>query len=96
MRLPWDIPIYSCVFTLSNVLYTPNHTVIKGGAEVKGVFVSPTPELIRGDVEAWAKEAGVSCERIAGYWIGKQGVDIAAGAPPRKGEKILYSMHGGA
>ena len=34
--------------------------------------------------------------RIPGYWFEKKGVDIAIGTPPRPGEKVLYSLHGGA
>ncbi|KIP05956.1 hypothetical protein PHLGIDRAFT_479688 [Phlebiopsis gigantea 11061_1 CR5-6] len=75
---------------------TPNHTAIQEGPGVKAVWVSPVPNLIKGDVAKWAEEAGVQSERIPGYWFEQKGLDIPVGAPPRAGEKIIYSLHGGA
>ena len=63
---------------------------------MKAVWIPPTPHLIRGDVEKWAQSQGVGCERIPGYWFEKKGLDIPTSAPPRPGEKIIYSFHGGA
>lgn len=79
----------------STELVTPNHTAITGGANVKGVYIPPTPHLTRGDVERWANEAGVSSERIIGYWLEKKGVDIPINAPPRPDEKVILSFHAG-
>lgn len=59
------------------------------------MYIPPTPHLIRGDVAKWASEAGVSGERVVGYWIEKKGVDIPINAPPRPDEKVILSFHGG-
>ena len=80
----------------SNLIITPNHTAITGGPTVKGVWIPPAPHLIRGDVEQWAKQAGVSTsERIVGYWIEKPGSNIPVDAPPGADEKVILSFHGG-
>ncbi|KIP05953.1 hypothetical protein PHLGIDRAFT_36168 [Phlebiopsis gigantea 11061_1 CR5-6] len=75
---------------------TPNHKAIEEGPGVKASWVPPVPDLIRGDVAKWAQEAGVQSERVPGYWFEKKGLDILPGAPPRAGEKVIYSLHGGA
>lgn len=82
--------------SISNIAVSPNHKAINTGANVKAVWVPATPHLIRGDVQEWAESEGVSCEMVPGYWFEKEGVDIAIGAPPRPGEKVIYSLHGGA
>ena len=66
-----------------------------GGPKVRGVWVSPTPDLLYGDVKVWAESAGVECARIPGYWIHDKSLKIDTGAPPREGEKVLYHLHGG-
>jgi acetyl esterase/lipase len=60
------------------------------------MWISPAPHLIRGNVEDWAQSQGVSCARIPGYWFEKKGLNIPVDTPPRPGEKIIYSFHGGA
>lgn len=63
---------------------------------MKGVWVAPTPQLIVGQVKEWAALVGVECSRIPAYWLEKESHDSVTVAPPVPGEKILYSLHGGA
>ena len=62
---------------------------------MKGVWISPTPHLIQGEVKGWADSVGVGCAGIPGYWMDKEGSDIPAGAPPADGEVVLMHLHGG-
>lgn len=73
----------------------PNYLALETGPNVKGVWVQPTPHLIVGEVKQWADQAKVDCVRIPGYWLEKRGVDRLASSPPKKGEKVLYALHGG-
>ncbi|KAF9501579.1 alpha/beta-hydrolase [Pleurotus eryngii] len=75
---------------------TPSHLAITPGVDVNGVWVDPVPHLITSPLTEWSRAAGVNSLKIPGYWIHKQGVTIPVGAPPMPGEKVLYSMHGGA
>ena len=80
----------------SDEVFTPNHEAVKEGPGVKSVWITPTPQLIRGDVERWAQESGVQCVRVPGYWFEKKASNIAPGASPQNGEKVIFSLHGGA
>lgn len=80
----------------SRTLDDPDHTAIVEGPGVKGVWVTPVPHLVHGEVKDWANMAGVECVRIPGYWMDKQGLDIPVEAAPEDGEKVLYHLHGGA
>ena len=82
--------------SLSAEPVTPNHTAIQEGPGIKASWIPPVPHLIKGNVAKWAQEAGVQSERILGYWFEKKGLDISASAPPKAGEKVIYSLHGGA
>lgn len=73
----------------------PNYLALETGRNVKGVWVKPTPHLIVGEVKQWADQAKVDCVPIPGYWLEKRGVDRLVGSPPKKGEKVLYILHGG-
>ncbi|KAG9221038.1 hypothetical protein CCMSSC00406_0002362 [Pleurotus cornucopiae] len=75
---------------------TPSHLAIAPGVDVNGVWVDPVPHLITSPLTEWSRAAGVDPIKIPGYWIHKQGATIPVGAPPMPGEKVLYSMHGGA
>jgi acetyl esterase/lipase len=75
--------------------HSPNYLAIEQGPGIKGTWVSPTPDLIVGDVKQWATEADVEAVRIPGYWIEKEGVDIPIDSPPQPGEQVLYALHGG-
>ncbi|KAJ3790850.1 Alpha/Beta hydrolase protein [Lentinula aff. detonsa] len=68
--------------------------------EEKGVhcvWVDPVPKLIVGDLAIWSRAASVSSKPVRGYWYCKN-----TSATPNalrmasSGEKILYSLHGGA
>ena len=48
-----------------------------------------------GEVKKWADQANVDCIRIPGYWMEKNGVDRLVSSPPKRGEKVLYALHGG-
>ncbi|EKM59513.1 uncharacterized protein PHACADRAFT_87261 [Phanerochaete carnosa HHB-10118-sp] len=74
---------------------TPDYRVLVTGTGVKGLWVKPTPHLIVGEVEKWAKDAKVGCVPIPAYWQEKKGVDRLIGAPPKPGEKVIYHLHGG-
>ena len=69
---------------------------VESGHDVYGVWVPPTQYLITGQLKIWAEVAGVSSVRIPGYWTHKKGVSLQLAAAPRKGEKVVYHMHGGA
>jgi acetyl esterase/lipase len=85
-----------CIFRPSEIFVSPNHLAISDGPGIKGVWVEAAPHLITGDVELWASIANVKPTRIPGYWVDKHGVDIPIGQKPMPGEKVLYSLHGGA
>lgn len=73
----------------------PNYLAIQEGPGVQGVWVSPTPQYVVGDVKKWAENASVECTRIPGYWFDKIGTKCTIGESPRPGEKVLYALHGG-
>jgi acetyl esterase/lipase len=81
---------------VGEILPTPNHLAIAEGPGVKGVWVEETPHIITGDLETWASIANVKPSRIPGYWLDRPGADIPIGQKPAPGEKVLYSLHGGA
>ena len=74
---------------------SPDHTAIVGGPEARGVWVSPTPQLLYGDVKGWAELAKIECARIPGYWIHAKELHVNAGARPKEYERVLYYLHGG-
>lgn len=90
---------YSCTLCYSDMmLQVPaDHTAIVGNPKAKGVWIPPAPDaLIRGDVQRWAHEAGISSERIPGYWLDGPGSDTPADATAAPGEKVFLFLHGGA
>jgi len=76
-------------------LEEPSHFRLELGKGVLGTYIDPVPELVTGQVKEWAEIAGVETIQIPGYWTHKRGEDIAMGAKPKPGEKVLYYMHGG-
>ena len=66
-----------------------------GGPKARGVWVSPTPQLLYGEVKGWAETAGVQCVRIPGYWIHDENLRVDVGTRPNEHEKVLYHLHGG-
>ena len=73
-----------------------DHLTVTEGPDVKYVWVEPTPELLNTDAINWATVANVVPSTIPGYWIDKDEMNMDIGAPPRPGEKTIYSLHGGA
>lgn len=74
----------------------PDHRAIKGGPDVKAVWIEPIPQLIIEEIKEWADANGVECTRIPAYWLDGDGHDTPLGKLPSPGEKVLYSLHGGA
>ena len=74
----------------------PSHRALVEDPDAKGLWISPTPHLVVGEVKRWAEKAGVLPVRIPGYWMEKEGSDREIGEAPRSGEKVLYHLHGGA
>ena len=66
------------------------------GPDVRLVWVEPTPQLMNAEISNWARAANVIPSSIPGYWICKENVDTDIGVPPRAGEKVVFSLHGGA
>ncbi|KAF6760257.1 hypothetical protein DFP72DRAFT_1031692 [Ephemerocybe angulata] len=64
----------------------PDYRAIKPGEGVEGVWVSPAPELVTGELEKLAEIANVTPIRIPGYWLHKKGtnIQIAAGLQPEE------------
>lgn len=75
----------------------PNHKAIDTSQDAHGIWISPTPHLVQGQVKQWAKEANVEPERIPGYWYhhsDSETVQIAS--PAESEEKTILYFHGGA
>lgn len=79
-----------------SLIISPDHRAITSGPGVNGIWIPPAPNnLIVGKLDQWAEYAGVSPVRIPGYWMNKKGMDLAAGATPQPGEKVVLALHGG-
>ncbi|KAJ3796265.1 Alpha/Beta hydrolase protein [Lentinula aff. detonsa] len=74
----------------------PNHLAITEGSDVIGIWIPPIPELIKDELEIWANISRVTSIRIPGYWQYKKRPTVDVVAFPVPGEKIVYSLHGGA
>ncbi|KAK2463212.1 hypothetical protein APHAL10511_004867 [Amanita phalloides] len=73
----------------------PNHLAIQPGPNVNGIWVDAVPELITGDLRAYAANASVSSIRIPGYWMYEQGSSLEIASAPTAAEKLVYFLHGG-
>jgi len=73
-----------------------DHLKVTVGPDVRHVWIEPTPQLFNTEINNWAKVARVAPSTIPGYWIGKENRNAHIGVAPRPGEKIIYSLHGGA
>jgi acetyl esterase/lipase len=73
-----------------------DHLTVIVGPDVRHVWVEPTPQLLNAEIRSWATMANVMLSAIPGYWMGKKNTNVDMGATPRAGEKIVYSLHGGA
>ncbi|KAI0293361.1 Alpha/Beta hydrolase protein [Multifurca ochricompacta] len=78
------------------LLFFGDHQTVKEGPDVKHVWVEPTPHLMNTEIRKWASAAEVVPATIPGYWIDKENTSTGIGAPPGPGEKVIYSLHGGA
>jgi len=73
----------------------PNHKAARGGKGVKSVWVEAVPNLITGQLKAWAEVSNVDSISIPGYWMDSKGSDTKAGERAKPGEKVIYHLHGG-
>ena len=46
----------------------PDHTALAPTKAAKGVWIKPTPQLVKGQIAEWAKLANVNAVKIPGYW----------------------------
>jgi len=74
----------------------PNHLAITPGVEIDGVWVEPVDHLVTGNLKIWAEISNVTSVRLPGYWTHKKGSSIEVASAPLPGEKVIYSLHGGA
>ena len=84
------------IFRVDSLLFFGDHLTVAKGPDVKYVWVEPTPQLLNAEVRTFADAAKVAPATIPGYWIDKANINTAIGAPPRPGEKVVYTLHGGA
>ena len=63
---------------------------------MKHVWVEPTPQLVNAEIKGYAEIANVMRRTIPGYWLDKEEMNADIGMLPRPGEKVVYSLHGGA
>ncbi|KAI0296504.1 alpha/beta-hydrolase [Multifurca ochricompacta] len=80
---------------VDGIKFIADHTTVTQGPDIKHVWLDPIPDLLNNKLRAWAAKVNVVPASIPGYWFDKQGVDTPIGAPPRPGEKVIYSLHGG-
>ena len=85
--------IYGLWLKIAQCLVTGS---VESGYDVYGVWVKPTQHLVTGELKIWADVANVSFLRIPGYWTHKKVASLPLAAAPRKGEKVVYHLHGGA
>ncbi|KAF8070528.1 Alpha/Beta hydrolase protein [Lyophyllum atratum] len=78
------------------IITLPNHLAITAGANVNGIWVEPSPQLVTGKLQTWMHATSVAPVRVPGYWLHKKSSTIEVAAAPRPGEKVLYNLHGGA
>jgi acetyl esterase/lipase len=83
-------------FDVSNrvggLLKTPTHLAIIPGVDVDAEWIEPDPTLILGQLATFASAANVEPCRIPGYWMRQTATERAV----QPGEKVLFSLHGGA
>ncbi|KAI9453158.1 alpha/beta-hydrolase [Lactarius psammicola] len=79
-----------------SLLFFGDHLTVVEGPDVKYVWVEPTPQLLNTEIRNLADAAKVAAATIPGYWMEKANTNTDIGAPPRPGEKVVYSLHGGA
>src|SRR5882762_1166050 len=75
--------------------FIADHTMVSQGSDIKHVWLKPVPQLMNNMMKSRAVEGNVEPISIPGYWMDEEGMDIPISAPPRQGEKVIYSMHGG-
>ncbi|KAH9060377.1 alpha/beta-hydrolase [Lactarius deliciosus] len=79
-----------------SLLFYGDHSTVDEGPDTKSVWIEPTPQLLNAEIRSWADAADVAPVTIPGYWFDKANMNTDVGAPPRPGEKVIYSLHGGA
>jgi acetyl esterase/lipase len=87
---------------LANILHSvqglDNHPTYRRVAPAhidKVIWVDPVPELVVGEVKAWAQAAEVDSVQIPMYVYHRPGADPADSTPLSAGEKVALSLHGG-
>lgn len=78
------------------MLFLGDHLTVVEGPDIKYVWVEPTPQLLNTEIRNMADAAKVAPATIPGYWMDKANMNTDIGAPPSPGEKVVYSLHGGA
>jgi hypothetical protein len=66
------------------------------GPDVRHVWVEPTPLLLNEGISKWETAANIMPSTIPAYWMNKKNIISDVGTLPRLGEKVVYSLHGGA
>ncbi|KAH9062343.1 alpha/beta-hydrolase [Lactarius vividus] len=79
-----------------SLLFYGDHLTVDEGPDIMCVWVEPTPQLLNAEIRNLADAADVVPVTIPGYWFDKASMNTDIGASPRPGEKVVYSLHGGA
>jgi len=107
-RPSWTIKRTFMVRVLKHIQYvrdkvggelgSPDHTAISTLPGTKGLWITPVPHLVTGDLKTWVATANIQCIPIPGYWLDRPNSSsspLPLGSPPQPGEKVLYHLHGG-
>jgi hypothetical protein len=73
-----------------------DHSTVTVCPDVRHVWVEPTPQLLTEEISNWEKAVNVMPSTIPAYEISKKNIISDVGTSPGPGEKIVYSLHGGA
>ncbi|KAI0075141.1 alpha/beta-hydrolase [Panus rudis PR-1116 ss-1] len=72
----------------------PDHRAIPKDPALKAVWLPPANELITGELQTWAVNAGVQSVSVPAYWYDRAGSDTPVGQKPFPGEKVILYTHG--
>ncbi|KAI0629129.1 alpha/beta-hydrolase [Trametes polyzona] len=83
--------------TVTTMCFDPVKVEKSGQADKVGlVWTDPAPDLIVLDeIKEAARINGIEPVRVAGYWLGKRGLDGKVGQKAGPDEKVIYGFHGG-
>lgn len=85
------LPVAFRTRTFSPLMVDP-HAMAKDPANGL-VWVEPEPNLVVGEIKAYAEKQGVETVRLAGYWYGQRD-EGAVGTMAKPGERVIYELHG--